>query len=75
MESDPCRPEDAPFEVSVPLPYNYALSGRIRPSTVRKTALMLLPWALWYVLPQGRLRLIAFGAASRYSPLLRGRLK
>jgi len=67
--------DDTPFEVSLKLPKNHAFTARLRPSTVRQTALMLLPWALWFVLPAGRLRMMALFVASRVSPLARPRIR
>jgi hypothetical protein len=66
---------DALVQASIPLPFNYAFTARLKPSTVKKTALMLVPWAIYMVLPKGKARQVAFVAASRVSPLARPRVK
>ena len=64
-----------PFEASLRLPYNYVIAARLRPSTVKQATLALLPWALWYVLPPGKLRWTVFLLADRVSPLMRPNIK
>jgi hypothetical protein len=55
-------------------PIGYTLSFRARPSTIRRTVLRLLPWALYMALPEGRLANVAYGVARRVSPLAKRRI-
>jgi hypothetical protein len=64
------------FEKSIEIKLiDYTLSFRARPSTVRKTVVRLLPWALYAALPQGRMSKLALGAARRLSPMVRQKLR
>jgi hypothetical protein len=63
------------FETSVKLPYGFALTARVRPSTIKSTAIRLLPWAVYLALPQGRLAKTALFLAMRTSPLVRQKLR
>jgi len=47
----------------------YTLSVRARPSTIRRTVLRLLPWAVYAALPQGRAARLALLVARRFSPM------
>jgi len=62
------------FEKSVALPLGYVFTARVRPSTVRRTVLRLLPWAAWAMLPPGRRAKLALLFARRFSPLVRQRI-
>jgi hypothetical protein len=63
-------PEEPVFEKSIHVkPIGYTLSLRARPSTIRRTVLRLLPWAMYIALPEGRLAKVAFAIARRTSPL------
>jgi hypothetical protein len=68
----PVEPEPY-FELSIPLPREYVFTARARPSTVRRTVLRLLPWAIFAAMPRGRLSRVTFGLASRVSPLAQQR--
>lgn len=59
------------FEKSFELPLGYSFTARARPSTIRRTALRLLPWALVVAMPQGRAAKIAIVLATRFSPMLK----
>jgi hypothetical protein len=59
------------FEKSMKLPYGYVFTARARPSTVKRTLLRLLPWAVYVALPQGRVAKAAFFVATRVSPLMK----
>ena len=61
------------FEKTLNLPLGYVVTARARPSTVRRTVLRLLPWALYAAMPKGRPARAALSAARRISPLLRQR--
>jgi hypothetical protein len=64
------------FERSIKLPFDYVFTARARPSTVRKTAVRLLPWALYLVVPGGgRTKAIALLLARRLSPLMKQNVK
>jgi hypothetical protein len=70
--------DDAPepfIERSVPLPFGYVFTARARPSSIKRTAVRLLPWAIYAAMPQGRLAKIVFFAANRFSPLLKQRMR
>jgi hypothetical protein len=62
------------FEKSIPLPLGYVFTARARPSTVRRTVLRLLPWAVYAMLPPGRRARLALSFAKRISPLMRQRI-
>jgi hypothetical protein len=59
------------FEASVKLPFGYALTARAHPSTVKKTLIRLLPWAIYVAMPQGRASKVALFAANRISPMMK----
>jgi hypothetical protein len=59
------------FEFSIPLPRDHVFTARARPATIRRTAVRLLPWALYAAIPPGKLSRFAFMAASRFSPIAR----
>lgn len=63
------------FEKSIKLPYGYVFTARARPSTVKRTLLRLLPWAVYMALPQGRVAKTAFFLATRVSPLMKQKAK
>jgi hypothetical protein len=63
------------FERTVNLPLGYTFTARARPSTVRRTVIRLLPWALYAALPQGRASRIGLALAMRLSPMLRQRMR
>jgi len=70
MEPDPVL--ERSIEVK---PIGYTLSFRARPSTIRRTVLRLLPWALYMALPPGRMSKLTYGIARRVSPLAKRRLR
>jgi hypothetical protein len=59
------------FEKSLALPLGYVLTARARPSTMRRTAIRLLPWAVYAMLPPGRRARLALSVARRFSPLVK----
>ena len=63
------------FEKSVDLPFGYVFVARARPSTVRRTLVRLLPWALYLALPQGRAAKLALFAATRFAPMMKQKLR
>ena len=63
------------FERSIKLPLGYAFTARARPSTVKRTLIRLLPWALYVAMPQGRVAKVALFAATRMSPLMKQKAK
>lgn len=62
-------PDDQFFEKTIPLPMDYVFTARIRPASVKRTAIRLLPWALVAMLPGKRQTKIASAVARRLSPL------
>lgn len=63
------------FEKSIHVkPIGYTLSFRARPSTIRRTVLRLLPWALYMALPEGRLAKASYTVARRVSPLAKRKM-
>lgn len=59
-------------EKTIELPLDYVFTFRARPSTVRRTVVRLLPWAVVAMIPAGGRRArIATAAARRLSPLMR----
>lgn len=69
MDTDPI------IERSVPLPFGYVITARARPSSVKRTVIHLLPWALYVMLPQGRAAKIAHAVARRTSPLVKQKMR
>ncbi len=59
------------FEKTVSMPLGYVFTARARPSTVRRTVIRLLPWAMYAMLPPGRRARTALAVAKRFSPLVR----
>jgi len=59
------------FEKTVSMPLGYVFTARARPSTVRRTVIRLLPWAMYAMLPPGRRARMALAVAKRFSPLVR----
>lgn len=66
---------DTIYEKSINLPMGYVFTGRVRPSSVRRTAIRLLPWAIYAMLPMGRRSRIALAVAQRVSPLMRQKIR
>ncbi|HYM14952.1 MAG TPA: hypothetical protein VEZ14_05295 [Dehalococcoidia bacterium] len=64
---------DPIFEKSVALPLDYVLTARARPSSVPRTVLRLLPWAVYAMMPPGRRARAAMWFARRVSPLVKQR--
>lgn len=70
MEPDPI------FEKSIDLkPIGFTLSVRARPSTVRRTVIKLLPWALYMAMPGGRMTKLALIAARKFSPMVKQKIR
>jgi hypothetical protein len=64
------------FEKTFELPMDYVFTFRATPATIRRTAIRLLPWAIVAMLPSGtRQSRLAIGAATRFSPWARQRLR
>ena len=64
-------PQEPIFEKTVSMPLGYVFTARARPSTVRRTIIRLLPWAMYAMLPPGRRARMALAVARRFSPLVR----
>ena len=63
------------FEKSFPLPLGYTFTARARPSSVKRTVVLLLPWALYAMMPAGRGSKITGSVARRLSPLMRQKIR
>ena len=62
--------DDPVFEKSLTIkPIDHVITVRARPATIRRTLLLLMPWALYIALPEGKLARMAFSVAKRISPL------
>lgn len=59
------------FEKTVHLPLDYVFVARIRPASVKRTAIRLLPWAVVAMLPGKRQTKVASAIAKKLSPLYR----
>jgi lipopolysaccharide biosynthesis protein len=68
-------PDDQYFEKTIPLPMSYVFVAWIRPATIKRTAIRLLPWALVAMLPGKRQTKVAAAIARRLSPLYRYAIK
>ncbi len=62
-------PQEPIYEKTINLPLGYAFTARARASTIRRTAIKLLPWAIVAMTPAGRGSKIAQSFAKRVSPL------
>jgi hypothetical protein len=63
------------YEKTVTLPLGYAFTARARPSSIRRTAFRLLPWALVAMAPTGRASKISQSVAKRLSPLAKYKIR
>jgi hypothetical protein len=62
--------DDPVFEKSLTIkPIDHVITVRAHPATIRRTLLLLMPWALYIALPEGKLARMAFSVAKRISPL------
>jgi hypothetical protein len=61
--------DDQYFEKTIQLPMSYVFVARIRPASVKRTTLRLLPWAFVAMLPGKRQTKVASAIAKRLSPL------
>lgn len=62
--------DDPVFEKSLTIkPIDHVITVRARPATIKHTLLLLMPWALYIALPEGKLARMAFSVARRISPL------
>lgn len=62
------------FERSLSLPLGYVFVARVRPKTVARTTLRLLPWAAYAMLPTGRRARVALWAARKFTPLVKRKI-
>ncbi len=63
------------FEKTFPLPLGYTFTARARPSTIKRTVIRLLPWALFAMMPTGRRARLALMVARKVSPLMRQKIR
>jgi hypothetical protein len=68
-------PQEPIYEKTIPLPLGYVFTARARPSSIRRTALRLLPWALVAMAPAGRASNISQSVAKRVSPLAKYKIR
>lgn len=64
-------PQEPIFEKTISMPLGYVFTARARPSSVRRTVIRLLPWAMYAMLPPGRRARWTLAVARRFSPLVR----
>ena len=68
-------PQEPLFEKTFALPLGYMFTARARPSSIRRTAIKLLPWALVAMAPAGRTSRIAQSLAKRLSPMAKYKIR
>ena len=68
-------PQEPIYEKTIPLPLGYSFTARARASTMRRTAIKLVPWALVAMLPAGRGAKIAMLVAKRITPLAKYKIR
>ena len=68
-------PQEPLYEKSFALPLGYVFTARARPSSIRRTAIKLLPWALVAMAPAGRTSRIAQSLAKRLSPMAKYKIR
>ncbi len=68
-------PQEPIYEKTITLPLGYVITARARPSSIRRTAFKLLPWALVAMTPAGRGTKIAMLVAKRLSPLSKYKIR
>ena len=66
---------DPIVEKTIALPMDYVFTARIRPSSVKRTAVRLLPWAVVAMLPGTRQTKVARAVATRLFPLSRYKIR
>ena len=68
-------PQEPLYEKTFALPLGYMFTARARPSSIRRTAIKLLPWALVAMAPAGRTSRIAQSLAKRLSPMAKYKIR
>ena len=68
-------PQEPIYEKTIALPLGYVFTARARPSSIRRTAIRLLPWANVAMTPAGRGSKIAQSVAKRLSPLAKYKIR
>ena len=68
-------PQEPIYEKTIALPLGYVFTARARPSSIRRTAIKLLPWALVAMAPAGRTSRVAQSLAKRLSPMAKYKIK
>lgn len=68
-------PQEPIYEKTITLPLGYVFTARARPSSIRRTAIRLLPWAIVAMTPAGRGSKIAQSVAKRLSPLAKYKIR
>ena len=68
-------PQEPIYEKTIALPLGYVFTARARPSSIRRTAIRLLPWAIVAMTPAGRALKIAQSVAKRLSPLAKYKIR
>ena len=68
-------PQEPIYEKTIALPLGYVFTARARPSSIRRTAIRLLPWAIVAMTPAGRGSKIARSVAKRLSPLAKYKIR
>ena len=68
-------PQEPIYEKTFALPLGYVFTARARSSSIRRTAIRLLPWALVAMAPAGRGSRVAQSVARRLSPLAKYKIR
>jgi hypothetical protein len=68
-------PQEPIYEKTIALPLGYVFTARARPSSIRRTAIKLLPWALVAMAPAGRTSKFAQSMAKRLSPMAKYKIR
>jgi hypothetical protein len=63
------------IEKTINLPMGYVFVARARPSTIKRTAIKLLPWAIVAMLPGKKQTSVAMAIAKRLSPLSKYKIR
>lgn len=64
-------PTDPILRKTISLPYDYRFTIQATPWSIRRTFIMLIPWAIVAMAPSGRPSKMATAVASKVSPFVK----